>query len=126
MGDRTLVICVDDGGDITPAVYAHHLGSDTADLIREVAPRLREGDPSYSIAAVAAHFWKAADSGHGYVSVGILPAPDKIDEATLRGDYNHGDAGVWVINVDTGNVQQYKASYSSSPAQNFWIDLGNA
>lgn len=109
MGDRVLFICKSDTG-WTPAVYAHWEGENARKIIEAAIPRLRAGDEGYSIAAIAAAAWNFSNRGKetGYVSVSIIDAPADLKPATLRGDYNHGDAGVWVIDVEGGVATQYR------------------
>jgi hypothetical protein len=123
MGNRVLVLCTDDGKTADAAVYAHWLGDGAVDIIKETAPRLRKKDASCSAAALCAAIWRHADMGHGYVSVGLLPAPPDLETATLRGDYNHGDAGVFVVNTTTGEVRQFLSYRSSRDAMSFSIEL---
>lgn len=106
MGDRVKVICKNVYG-ASPAVYAHGLGHDAQEIITEAWPNMRHGDASYASAALCAHFVKRATYAYAphEISVGLYPPPKSMAPEFLASpDYNCGDAGVFVVDVDTGVV----------------------
>lgn len=102
MGDRVLVTFTDkDNTDYTPAIYMHWAGDAAAELIRNAQPMLRRGDPSYAAARFCGECHKSLT---GELGLGLLDAPKPSEPGFAWEDYSHGDAGVYVVNVDTGEV----------------------
>ena len=108
MGDRVKVICKS-VYRVSPAIYAHGLGSEAQSVITEAWVDMRHGDASYAAAALCAHFVRRAryDFAPNEISVGLYPGPADLDPKTLSGDFSPGDAGVFVVDVDTGLVEVF-------------------
>jgi hypothetical protein len=108
MGDRCLVVFTDDTGDISPAIYSHWAGHDMPALLAEAGERgiLREGDASYAAARFCGHLHEQSVRTTG---LGLLPPPENLSDDVLQ-EYSHGDAGIAIVNVDTGSVR-YAAGY---------------
>lgn len=104
MGDRVLITFTDDGETFTPAVYMHWNGSEAADWIRAAARRMRKGDAGYAAARFCGECHKQI-SGHN--SLGLLDAPNKGAAGIDWTEYSHGDAGVYIVNVSTGEVSAW-------------------
>lgn len=102
MGDRAVVV-FHSSGYYSPGVYMHWAGSEVPRLLVAAKPVLRAGDPSYA----AARFCGVVhmDSPDSRTGLGLLDAPKL--EQLQSGQYSHGDAGVFVVDVDTGDVQQF-------------------
>lgn len=95
MGDRAVVYV--DGASC--ALYLHWGGSAVRELLLEAAPTMRKGDEDYAQARLigVAHLkWP------GLTGVGVLPPPK---ETPPSRDYSHGDAGVFVVDPETGVVE---------------------
>ena len=117
MGDRVLITFTQDGENYSPAVYMHWSGSEAPDMIRAAALVMRKGDESYSAARFCGECHKALGMKHGPVGLGILPGPQPNENWE---EYSHGDAGVYVVNVATGEVQAhggYGKPFQIDPAQ---------
>lgn len=78
-----------------PEVYLHWAGSIVGDIIREAAPDMRLGDPTYQVARFIGHCHNATGGNGEGLSMGVAP------------DGYHGDQGdrgtVW-IDLETGEV----------------------
>ena len=97
MGDRAVVV-FKSGHDFSPCVYVHWDGEHIPTLLMEAAPKMRKGDISYACARFIGHL---NDSIPGPLSLGVY---------NLSGDYrteNPGDAGVFLVDVDSGKVENY-------------------
>lgn len=114
MGDRVLVTFTAGNDKPTPAVYMHWSGQEAADYIKEAAPLFRKGDPSYAVARFCGFCHGKID---GILSLGILDGPADARTETLK-SYSHGDAGVYLVNVETGDVKAaggYGKSFKIDP-----------
>ncbi len=101
MGDRVIVLMKDQRG-YSPGVYMHWGGAHVLAFLEKAASRMRKGDASYA----AARFCGVVHGEiSGNLSLGLLPAPatNGIQEIDWK-TYSHGDAGVVVVDVDTGNI----------------------
>lgn len=99
MGDRVLVTFTTNDNDYTPAIYLHWQGHKAAEMIREAQPLMRKNDPAYAAARFCGF---CASQISGVLGLGIVPGPSaEVD----WDEYSHGDAGVYVVNVETGEVQ---------------------
>ncbi len=107
MGDRVLIIFKsdDNGHSHAPAVYGHWSGHEMPELLAAAteAGWLRKGDVGYSAARLCGWMCKQSD---GCTGVGIIAAPDDLSKETLT-KFSHGDAGVLVVDVDTGEVETF-------------------
>lgn len=101
MGDRALVVCHKGRSDFSPAVYTHWNGHKVGELLDKAQHVMRKGDTSYASARLAGTFH---ENIKGMLGFGLLPAPASWEEATSE-DYSHGDAGVFMVDVDTGLVE---------------------
>lgn len=102
MGDRALVT-FKSGKSFSPVVYLHWNGSECADWIKAAASRYRKGDESYSAARFAGY---CHEQIKGNLSLGLLDSPDEESQADWN-KYSHGDAGVFIVDVDTGVVEAH-------------------
>lgn len=102
MGDRVLIVATD-GAEISPAIYGHWFGYDAPQILAEAGERgiVRKGDVSYAAARICGHFHEKSVSTTG---LGILPAPDDLEDETLT-KFSHGDAGVIILNVEDGTLR---------------------
>lgn len=98
MGDRVLVTFTDDGKSHSPAIYMHWNGEDAAKMIRDAAPLFRRGDEAYSAARFCGFCHTQIE---GSLGLGLLSGPKP---ETDWEEYSHGDAGVYIVNVSTGEV----------------------
>ncbi len=105
MGDRAIVVFYEKHRDneyrFSPGVYLHWGGSEVHSLLQEALPRMRRGDASYSAARFCGVCHENID---GNLSLGLLPAPSSWEEATSE-SYSHGDAGVFLVDVQTWVVR---------------------
>lgn len=97
MGDRVLV-GFKSGGDYSPTIYMHWAGSDAAKMIADAQHLMRKGDASYAAAQFCGY---AASKISSTTGLGLL---DALDGTKGLADQSHGDAGVYVVDVDTGEV----------------------
>ena len=108
MGDRALVTFHTTDTYYSPAVYLHWCGSDVPEMLVDAAPKLRKGDPDYSAARFCGHCHEQLSGNTG---LGLLDGPSPGDmplsEYCEVGQYGHGDAGVFFVNVQTGEVRQF-------------------
>lgn len=119
MGDRAFVVCKS-GEDYAPAVYLHWDGSHVPQLLKEAAPRMRKGDQHYAAARFCGHCHEQIKGG---LSPGILPPPKPDDNGKIDWDaYADGDNGVFVVDVDTGQVIQEAVE---KPMKPFHIKMGD-
>lgn len=102
MGDRAIVV-FRDADSVSPGVYLHWDGYRAYDLLRAAAPRMRKGDAGYSAARFAG---VCHEHIAGNLSLGLLPPP-RGTTPDLLADYSHGDAGVFLVDVDTGDITCY-------------------
>lgn len=105
MGDRVLVIFKHNDGSHTPAVYGHWCGHDMPELLVDAfrAGELRPGDAGYSAARLCGWLCKTHP---GCTGVGLINAPNNLEAETLK-EFSHGDAGVLVVDADTGKVETF-------------------
>lgn len=109
MGDRVKVVCRSVYA-VSPAIYAHWLGSEAKEIIRGAWATMRHGDARYASAALCAAFVREAtrkDAPHE-ISVGLYGPPANLSREFLTGEYNPGDAGIYVVDVDTGLVENFR------------------
>ena len=106
MGDRAIVtfrhhVKLSGGREFdkfSPCIYLHWAGRRVRQLLEKALPVLRTGDESYA----AARFCGVchAEEHESGLSIGLSHAPKDLDEATSE-DFSHGDAGVFIVDVDT-------------------------
>lgn len=108
MGDRAVVTFHTNKNDYSPAVYLHWAGIKIPDLLQRAATRMKKGDPNYSAARFCGVCHENMD---GRTGLGLLEAPNPgetpLEEYCGIDKYGHGDAGVFFVNVDTGEVRQF-------------------
>lgn len=102
MGDRAIVSFHGEEDDYSPGVYVHWAGSDIPALLKEAAPILRKGDPGYAAARFCGFLHTKLDGGLG---LGLFDAPTKKDQDNGFKDYSHGDNGVFIVDIKTGQVR---------------------
>lgn len=117
MGDRAVVVFTDDEGETySPGVYLHWNGGQVPDLLKKALPRMRTGDAGYS----AARFCGVAHENiEGALSLGLVDAPER-DAGSKEfpwAEYSHGDAGVFLVDVNT-----WKVDVKEGYAQSFDLD----
>ena len=101
MGDRSVTVFRDQQ-DYSPGVYLHWNGSQTADYIKAASKQFRAGDAYYSAARFCGYCHTMIDSNRG---LGLLPPPPDGDKTDWSYDgYGHGNAGVFIVDVETGEV----------------------
>lgn len=83
----------------SPAVYVHWHGGQIREWLEEAAPQLRKGDPGYAAARFCGFCHQKIP---GLLSLGLFngPSPGKEDWP----EYSHGDEGVFLVDVDSGEV----------------------
>lgn len=100
MGDRALIQFVDERQGVTsPIVYLHWNGTEAPEYIRECAELMkgRDGDAEYA----CARFIGICHSHiSGNTSLGVWSAGD----TPITGDASHGDAGCFVVDVHSWDV----------------------
>jgi hypothetical protein len=98
MGDRALVQMVTTDKQVSPVLYLHWDGDNVEALIRDTADLMkgRNGDLSYSFARLVG---MAHEHRTGNLSVGVWNYARK-----LTAKDSHGDAGCFIVNVDTWDV----------------------
>ncbi len=102
MGDRALVTFTADGyTTYSPAIYLHWKGSEVKALIIASAPRLRRHDPLYAAARFCGYCHQNLP---GALGLGLLPEPNPTNPGFSWEEYSHGGAGVYLVNVSTGEV----------------------
>jgi hypothetical protein len=100
MGDRCIIALHKNGRPQFAALYLHWAGGEGAQAILEAAaPYMRAGDMGYALARLVG----AACAYHpnSAFSVGIVKGPKSLNPDHLR-LYSHGNAGVILIDIDTG------------------------
>lgn len=98
MGDRALVICHIGRKELSPVAYLHWHGSAVGRFIEAAIPQMRRGDVSYSFARMIGTFHTQIEGNCG---LGCFNSPDTFAECEAK-DFSHGDAGVFLLDVDTG------------------------
>lgn len=120
MGDRAL-IHVHDGERISPCVYLHWGGTEVEDLLRKTKVLMgdRTGDVAYTAARLCglAHdadrdsnlslgIWGPPDSNYAKAREHMLKTePYSFDPTRSHYPYSHGDAGVFLVNCKTWEVE---------------------
>lgn len=112
MGDRVLVQFKDSSDRVSPVCYMHWHGDRAPELIRECAKLMesRGEDLSYAFA----RFVGICHSHiNGNLSLGVFN-----QAAKLTAEDSHGDAGCYVVNCKTWEVEAfggYGESFNASP-----------
>ena len=97
MGDRALVL-FKDNDCFSPVTYLHWSGYLVGAFLSEAAPRMRAGDATYASARFVGTCHEHLDGG---LSLGLFNSPED------GRPHSHGDAGVFVVDVHTGEVETY-------------------
>jgi hypothetical protein len=100
MGDRAVVVFVG-GGQVSPAVYLHAHGGLVPELLVAAVPRMRKGDVDY---AAARFIGECHERIPGALSLGCS---NITAEQLAHENFSPGDAGVFLVNVFTGDVRQW-------------------
>lgn len=101
MGDRSITV-FKNGDHYSPGVYLHLRGTETPGYIKTASSRFRAGDAGYSAARFCGYCHTKIDDNTG---LGLLPPPPDGDKTDWSFDgYGPGDAGVFVVDVNTGKV----------------------
>jgi hypothetical protein len=115
MGNRALVV-FHNGIEYSPTVYLHWDGSNVPELLARWAERMetRMGDLSYGTARFVGICHDAID---GPLSLGIwntthAKLPSQAGFKKYWQEHGHGDAGVFVVDVQDGAVQRVGGSQS--------------
>lgn len=109
MGDRGIVVLKNGDEIACAAVYVHWSGHELPEMMAEAAPKMRAGDLGYATARLCGSFHER--SPDNITGIGLLPPPADLSEETLK-KYSHGDAGVAVWDVSTGNIAWYGGYYA--------------
>ena len=97
MGERALVLFR--GGDrYSPSTYLHWHGHLVGELLADAAPSMRHGDESYCCARFVGHCHEQIEGG---LSLGVFNTPEDGRPSS------HGNAGVFIVDVNTGEVETY-------------------
>lgn len=103
MGDRVLIQFVNgrDAREFSPVAYLHWHGEGAPDLIKACAALMagRDGDTGYTFARFIGICHETIG---GNLSLGAWNAA-----GVLQPDDSHGDAGCYVVNVHTWQVQAF-------------------
>ena len=115
MSNCAVVVFKSQDTDYSPGIYLHWSGEEVVKLLKTAAPRLRKGDAGYA----AARFCGVChESIRGNYSLGLLAPPHPaVIQSEGWGSYGHGDAGVAVVNVDTGVVKFFAGSLANKDTQ---------
>lgn len=100
MGDRVLVVfkCKE---EFSPTVYVHWGGSSVWSLLEKAAPIMRRGDLHYATARFIGTCHES--SPRRALGLGVFGPP--VDEGELySAGFSRGDAGVILVDVDTGEA----------------------
>ena len=100
MGDRALVQFTNNSGSLSPTTYLHWDGDAVPSLLVEHRRLMsdRYNDLSYSAARfIGLCHARNADSN---LSLGCWNSEEELDR-----EDSHGDAGCFVVNVDTGEIK---------------------
>jgi hypothetical protein len=101
MGDRVLIQVTSNKNEVSPALYLHWHGDSAPDLIRDLAVRMknRDGDTSYAFARLVG---LAHERIPGNLSMGVWNMSMKLTDT-----HSHGDAGCYIVNCSTWQVQAF-------------------
>lgn len=116
MGDRA-VIFFHDAAATAPGIYLHNNGSDAAEWLKTASHRFRAGDADYAAARFCGICHEMID---GNLSLGLVAPPETLSEDNLR-KQDAGDHGVFLVNVDTGEVRRFSYGEWRTP---FTITMG--
>lgn len=84
----------------SPSVYLHWDGWRVERLLQEAAPNMRKGDLAYACARFIGHCASKID---GPLSLGVFNSGN--GKSLNMGSADQGDAGVFIVDVDTGEVE---------------------
>jgi hypothetical protein len=104
MGDIAIVH-FKDSVEVSPAIYLHWGGSEVGKLLRK-CKELMAGRRDVPYAA-ARFVGLAHEDIPGPLSLGIWNAPGRRLAEIRKDSYSHGDAGVFIVDVDTWEVETH-------------------
>jgi hypothetical protein len=110
MGDRAIVV-FKSVNKYSPCVYVHWDGSEIPSYLIKAAPSMRKGDESYACARFI-----------GYLN-GMIEGPRSLGVYNFSGSVESedpGDAGVFIVDVDTGEVTNY-GGYALDPSLDSFV-----
>jgi hypothetical protein len=115
MGDRVLVTFKKTWEDVkgkpvvqySPALYCHSEGDQMSKHIKAYGPNMRKGDTCYSLGRFVGYMHNVTGGDKAQYGLGVLPGPSKADVKNNFKSYSHGDGGVFVVDVDTGDVENF-------------------
>jgi hypothetical protein len=117
MGERAIVLFKDEDS-YAPGVYLHWHGDDVPAWLKEAGPSLRAGDAGYAAARFAQFCGNRIE---GSLSLGLTAAPTEEEREDWE-DYSPGDHGVFVVDCESGKVEQHGEAYGE--VKPFTITLG--
>ena len=97
MGERALIV-FKDGNGYSPSVYLHWNGYEVGAMLTNAAQGLRSGDAGYACARFVGYCHEQIPGG---LSLGLINTPEG------GRPVSHGDAGVFIVDVNTGEVETY-------------------
>lgn len=105
MGDRVLMQCYDNKGNVGPGVYCHLAGDRAPQIVKALRARMKDrpDDVGYSTARL---IQEACGNDSGALSFGCFNT-----EALLTEEDSCGDAGVVLINVSDGHKAKCFGGY---------------
>lgn len=102
MGDRGVILVTDNYHPVPICgIYVHWSGGRIPDILKKAGPKMRRSDSSYAIARLCGVIHD--ESPDRVTGLGILPPPENMEEDTLD-EYGPGDAGIAIVNGETGHV----------------------
>lgn len=110
MGNRAVIILTDSRGDHSPAIYVHWTGSMVPQFLAKWWPIMadRRDDLHYGAARLIGVLHNEIG---GNLSLGCWNLRDIPKAPAMLPKFytaqSHGDAGVFVVNCKTGDVQRY-------------------
>ncbi len=119
MGDRAVVVFRSSQEVHDVAVYLHWDGYRVEELIRGAAPRMRAGDTNYAAARFIGHCHEQIEGALSLGTYGLSPDQVGHIERGEAGKLGHGDAGVWVVDVSTGELVHHDTVRSNPEALRF-------
>lgn len=101
MGDRALIQFTNSNGEVSPVCYLHWNGAEAPEWIRDCA-KLMESSGENLPYAFARFVGICHERISGNVSLGVWNRTDRLTEKD-----SHGDAGCYLVNVSTWEVEAF-------------------